>query len=109
MKVYSYKAGNIKDLGKFRLWIERRVVWILWDKVDRPVHAEAVESTGTGVAAERGALEAESGLTMKPNWAGNWVGPASRRRDNIGAPAMQASPLTLTHKVQTKQWRLLAS
>lgn len=75
------------------------MAWI-WVKMDRPVHAEAVESTGTGVAAERGALEAESGLTMKPNWAENWVGPASRRRDNIGAPAMQASPHTLTQSAE---------
>lgn len=57
-------------------------------KMDRPVHAEAADFTGTGVAAERGALEVESVLTMKPNWAENWVGPASRRRDNIGAPAL---------------------
>lgn len=63
---------------------------MVWVKVDRPVLADAVESTGTGVAAERGALEAESALTMKPNGAENWEGPASRRRDNIGAPAMQA-------------------
>lgn len=65
------------------------MVWIRVE-VDRPVLAEAVESTGTGVAAQRGAMEAESALTMKPNGAENWVGPASRRRDNIGAPAVQA-------------------
>lgn len=58
--------------------------------MDRPVLAEAVESTGAGVAAERGVLEAGSALTMKPNGAENWEGLASRRRDNIGAPAMQA-------------------
>ena len=56
--------------------------------MDRPVLAEAGESTGTEEAAERGAVE--SALTMKPNGAENWAGPASRRRDNIGAPAMQA-------------------
>ncbi len=39
--------------------------------VDRPVLAEAVGSTGAGVAAETGALEAESALTMKPNGAEN--------------------------------------
>lgn len=57
--------------------------------MDRPVLAETVASTGTGVAAERGAREAESAPTMKPNGAENWAGPASRRRDNIGAPSMQ--------------------
>lgn len=70
---------------RFSLLIKHGVVWV---KVDGPVLA--AESTGTGVAAERGALEAESALTMKPNGAENWVGLASRRRDNIGAPAMQA-------------------
>lgn len=58
--------------------------------MDRPVLAGAVESRRTGVAGERGALEAETALTMKPNGAENWAGPASRRRDNIGAPVMQA-------------------
>lgn len=57
--------------------------------MDRPVLAETLESTGTGVAAERGMLEAESALTIKPNGGENWVGPASRRRDNIGAPAVK--------------------
>lgn len=71
--------------------------------MDRPVLAEAVESTGTGVAAERGALEAESVLTMKPNGSENWVGPASRRRDNIGAPAMQAFIHINTQSVECKQ------
>lgn len=71
--------------------------------VDRPVLAEAVESTGRGVAVERAALETESALTMKPSGAVNWVGPASRRRDNIGAPAMQTFIHTHknTHTVQS--------
>lgn len=75
-------------MRRLSLWIERSAVWMR-DKVDRPVLAEAVASTGTGVVAERGALEAESALTMKPNGAENWEGPTSRRRDNIGAPAMR--------------------
>lgn len=50
--------------------------------------AEAVESRRTGVAVESGAPEAETALTIKPNGAENWAGPASRRRDNIGAPAV---------------------
>lgn len=60
-------------------------------QVDTPLLAEAAESTGTRVAVERGALEAGSALTMKPNGAENWLGPASRRRDNIGAPADKAA------------------
>lgn len=73
--------------------MEMRVMWRMWVRVGRPVLAEAAESTGRGVAVERGAPEAESALTMKPNGAENWVGPASSRRDNMGAPAMQ----TYTH------------
>lgn len=61
----------------------------VWVKADGPVFAEAVESTDTGGAAEVGAaLEA---ATTKANGAENWAGPASRRRDSIGAPAVQAS------------------
>lgn len=68
--------------------------------MDRPVFAEAEESTGIGVAIERGALEAESALIMKPNGAENWVGPASKRRDNIGAPTKQAFMYTHYHTKQ---------
>ena len=55
-----------------------------------PALAEALESRRKEVAAERGALEAATALTMKPIGAENWAGPASRRRDNIGAPVRQA-------------------
>lgn len=71
--------------------------------MDRPVLAEAVESEGAGVAAESGAMEAESALTMKPKGAENWVGPASRRRDNIGAPAMQAFTHINTQSADCRQ------
>lgn len=61
----------------------------MWDvTADRPVLAEAVESRRTGVAAESGAPEAETALTIKPNGAENWAGPASSSRDNIGAPVV---------------------
>lgn len=50
-----------------------------------------------GVAAGEGALEAETALTMKLNGAENSAGPASRRRDNIGAPARPAATHNNTH------------
>lgn len=81
------------------LQMEHRVVGTLV-RVDRPVLAEAVESTGRGVAAERGALGTESALTMKLNGAENCAGPASKRRDNIGAPATQTSIHTRKHTAQ---------
>lgn len=67
----------------------------------RPEFAGAGESTE---AADRAALEADSPLAMKPNAGENWVGPASRRRDNIGAPAMETLIRTNTSiNVQRKQ------
>lgn len=57
--------------------------------MSKPVAAETVGSAGTGVAAETETPEAESAATIKPNGVENWVGPASSRRDNIGAPAIQ--------------------
>lgn len=69
--------------------------------MDRPALAEMFDSAGTGVVAERGTLEAESALTIKPNGGENWAGPASRRRDNIGAPVMQVFTHALTHEVQS--------
>lgn len=62
--------------------------WNSW-KVIQPVIAETVASAGTGVAAETETPDAESAPTTKPNGVENWVGPASSRRDNIGAPAVQ--------------------
>lgn len=85
------------DVRRFSLRIEHSAVWMRV-RVDRPVLAEAVASAGTGVVAERGALEAESALTMKPNGAENWEGPTSRRRDNIGAPAMRTFVHINAHK-----------
>lgn len=66
---------------------------VVWTQVsvDRPALAEAVESRRTGVAVEEGVLEPETALTIKPNGAENSEGPASRRRDNIGAPVVQAA------------------
>lgn len=65
---------------------------VVWTQVsvDRPALAEAAESRRTGAAAEEGVLEADTALTIKPNGAENSEGPASRRRDNIGAPVVRA-------------------
>lgn len=52
-----------------------------------------------GVAVEEAALDAETALTMKLNGAENSAGPASRRRDNIGAPGRPAVTRTVTHTV----------
>lgn len=83
-----------KQLTGTLFWnIFRKTSWT----ADRLVFVEAEESTGIGVAVEGEALEAESAVIMKPNGAENWVGPASRRRDNIGAPAMQAFMHTHYH------------
>lgn len=65
--------------------------------MDRPVLAEAVRSRKMGVAVEEGVVGAETALTMKLNGAENSVGPASRRRDNIGAPARQAAAHSNKH------------
>lgn len=65
-------------------------MWTVQENANKPVLAETAESTGTGVAAEKGTLEGASALTIKPSGGENWAGPASRRRDNIGAPAVQA-------------------
>lgn len=55
--------------------------------VDKPVLVDTEESIGKEVEIDRGAVEAESAVIMKPaDGAENWVGPASNRRDNIGAP-----------------------
>lgn len=65
--------------------------------MDRPVPAAAVRSRRMGVAVEEGAPDAETALTMKLNGAENSAGPASRRRDNIGAPARRAAAHNNTH------------
>lgn len=67
--------------------------------MDKPVLVETEQSTGIGLAVEGDGrrLEAESPVIIKPNGAENWVGPASRRRDNIGAPARQAFVHTHYH------------
>lgn len=44
-----------------------------------------------GAAVEEAALDADTALTMKLSGAENSAGPASRRRDNIGAPAGPAA------------------
>lgn len=74
--------------------------------MDRLVFVEAEESTGIGVAEEGEALEAEFAVIMKPNGAENWVGPASRRRDNIGAPAMQTFMHTHYHTKEQSAHRV---
>lgn len=76
-------------MTRLRLHTDHCVVWTQV-RVDRPALAEAAESRRTGAAVEQGVLEADTALTIKPNGAENSEGPASRRRDNIGAPVVQA-------------------
>lgn len=54
----------------------------------RPVLSDTVGSTEADGVVETEPLEGESVPTMKPIEEENWAGPASRRRDSIGAPVV---------------------
>lgn len=93
-------------MTRLRLHTDHCVVWTQV-RVDRPALAEAAESRRIGAPVEEGVLAADTALTIKPNGAENSDGPASRRRDNIGAPIVQAVMDVDTQQADRRQsWAL---
>lgn len=51
---------------------------------------EPVASGASVSTAQLEVLGAESAVANELNWEGNWAGPASSRRDSVGAPKTHA-------------------